>query len=146
MFTQGVPQKQPRSVMGLLHNNSPRIHAGNPHRPHLPCGAVPQQGRDGRGWSITVCEGQRELTSRAAWVPAHSCTASEQSCGFLCRQSICTLSAHGPHLLQHSPSLGQGFLYEKKEKYTFKGNRASLGPTHRASAVATWNQTPPLIR
>ena len=41
------------------------------------------------------------------------------------------------------PPLGPESQYRKREKHTFKGNRASLGSTLRASTPATWDQTPP---
>ena len=59
--------------------------------------------------------------------------ASKQNFRHLHRQSIGPLWAHEPHLLQHSPPLGQSPQYREKENYKRKGNRVSLSLTLRAS-------------
>lgn len=109
-----------------------RIHAG----PTCPVEQFHNRAGMAEAGAFIGCGGQRGLASKAAF---------EQSCRFLHRQSTGTLSAHGPHLLQHSLSPGQGSWYREKEKHKLKGNRASLGPTHRASALVTWDQTLPPI-
>ena len=99
------------------------IYMESPHRHHLSCRAVSQQGRGGRG-----CEEQRASAPEAMSVWSHRC---------LYRQCIRPLSAPGPHLLQHSPPLGQRSWCGEREKHTLKGNRVSSGPTPERVVTAT---------
>ena len=55
----------------------------------------------------------------------HPCAASQQSHICLPRQHIRSLYVQGPHLLQHSPFLGQKYQSRKRRKNILETNRAS---------------------
>ena len=61
--------------------------------------------------------------------------------GHLHREHIGPLSVHGPNCFSTQP-LGQESWCREREKYTLKGNRSRWCMNLRASAPATWDQTP----
>lgn len=85
------------------------------------------------------------------WSEGNNCWNLQSSASeFRDSPDICLLlkwaeSPHGVALLQHSPSLEQRSWCGERGKYTLKRKRASLILTLRASVLATWDQTQPLI-
>lgn len=107
---------------------------------------TPQQGGVLRGWEQWSDVKNKDLhpvlhVSRVMETTAGTCigSTSETALSFVCSWQ----KLQGPHLLQHSSPLGKGSWIRKKRKHTLKGNGASSGPTLRASAWATWDQTTP---
>ena len=72
-----------------------------------------------RQWAVINCEKRRGLAPEAA---------SEWSLRHLHRQCIRPLSAHGPHLFQHSPRLWQRSQCGESENHTLETEPARVKP------------------